>query len=87
MLVVVFYAPGGSLDDTIIREARAGALSTHAGFLALNVTRNGAVTGPAKQYDVYEAPAILVFRGRHVVSRFDTYADRETVAQAIVNAR
>jgi hypothetical protein len=86
IVVLAFYAPQGSVDDAVIREARAGALDAGAGFLAVNVTRNGDVSQPATQYDVFEAPAVLVFRSSKVVARFDSYADRETIAQAVVNA-
>jgi hypothetical protein len=86
--VVVFYTSKGAVDNAAIREARAAAVETEAGFLAFNAEAGGTVAKLAQDYDVLAAPAVLVFRsGPKVTTRFDGYADRETVAQAIDNAR
>lgn len=86
--VVVFYSPDGDVDTAAIREARAAAVELGAGFVALNAEAGGSVAKLAQDYDVFAAPAVLVFRpGPKVTTRFDGYADRETVAQAIANAR
>jgi hypothetical protein len=53
------------------------------------VKANGQVSELAERYDVLEAPAVLVFvRGRSpkLAARFDRFADRETIAQAVENA-
>jgi hypothetical protein len=87
VVVVVFYAPQSSVDSEAVQEARAGALAAGAGFLSVNVSKEAEVANLAQRYAVREAPAILVFvRGPRVVSQFDL-VDRETVAQAVVNAR
>jgi hypothetical protein len=55
----------------------------------VNVKANGQVSELAARYDVLEAPAVLVFvRGRSpkLAARFDRFADRETIAQAVDNA-
>jgi hypothetical protein len=55
----------------------------------VNVKVNGEVSKLAERYDVSEAPAILVFvRGPapRLAARFDRFADRQTVAQAVENA-
>lgn len=84
--VVVFYTPGGKVDTAAIREARAAALEADVGFLALNAAAEGTVAKLAQDYDVFAAPAVLVFvRGPKVASQFG-YADRNTVAQAVANA-
>lgn len=86
-VVVVFRTPGGGVDTVAVREARAGAIAAGAGFLAVNVARNAAVSDLARRYEVREAPAVLVFlRGPKVAAHFDGYADRDTVAQAVSNA-
>ena len=86
-VVVVFYTPGGAVDSAAIREARAGALAVGAGFLSVNVKRNREVEKLAAEHGVMHAPGILVFvRGPKVAFQFG-YADRETVAQAVANAR
>jgi hypothetical protein len=86
--VVVFYTPEAGVDTAQVREARAGALSVDAGFLALDVTKPGSPARLASRFEVRMAPAVLVVvRGRRVAAHFDGYVDRETVAQAVANSR
>ncbi|HEV3408345.1 MAG TPA: hypothetical protein VG079_06635 [Gaiellaceae bacterium] len=86
-VVVVFYAPGASLDALTTREARAGAQAAGAGFLAVDASKESAVAALAKEHDLRAAPGILVVtRGPKVAVRFDSFEDRETIAQAAVNA-
>jgi hypothetical protein len=88
VVVVVFQTPGADLDATAVREARAGAAAADGGFLAVDVEKEGDVSDLADEYDVLEAPTVLVLvRSGEVRSRFDGYVDRETVAQAVTNAR
>lgn len=88
VVVVLFYAPGDGYDTIQTRETRAGALAARAGFLALDVTKNSAVSALAAEYDVRDAPATLIFRrGPKVVYRVAGYMDRSAVAQAAANAR
>jgi hypothetical protein len=87
--VVLFYTPASGLDGTTVLETRSAALDTGAAFLPVNVKANGQVSELAERYDVLEAPAVLVFvRGRSpkLAARFDRFADRETIAQAVDNA-
>jgi hypothetical protein len=87
--VVLFYTPASGLDGTTVLETRSAALDTGAAFLPVNVKANGQVSELAERYDVVEAPAILVFvRGASpkLAARFDRFADRETIAQAVENA-
>jgi hypothetical protein len=87
VVVVLFYAPGDDYDTIQTRETRAGALAAHAGFLALNVTKNQQVAALAAQYEVREAPATFVFtRGPRVAYRVAGYMDRAAIAQAVANA-
>ncbi len=87
VVVVLFYAPGDDYDTIQARETRAGALAAKAGFLALNVTKNGQVAELAAEYDVREAPATLIFtRGPRVAFRVAGYMDRQAVAQAAADA-
>jgi hypothetical protein len=86
-VVVVFYAPGASLDALTTREARAGAQAADAGFLAVDVSKESAVAALAKEHALRAAPGILVVtRGPEVAVRFDSFEDRETIAQAAANA-
>jgi hypothetical protein len=87
VVVVVFHTPGSDLDAAAVREARAGADSAGVGYLAVDVTNNGAVTELAVEYEVSEAPTVLVVvKSGEAVSRFDGIVDRKTVAQAATNA-
>jgi hypothetical protein len=88
IVVVVFHTPGSDLDGTAVREARAGAATADGGFLAVNVEKEGAVAELAAEYEVLGAPTVLVLgQSGAVRSRFEGYVDRETVAQAVTNAR
>jgi hypothetical protein len=87
-VVVLFYTPEASYDALQTREARAGAQTGGAGFLALDVSRDKKTAALATSYDVRDAPAILVFaRGPRVAVRLDGYADRDTIEQAALIAR
>ena len=86
-VVVVFHTPGSDLDSAAVREARAGARATGAGFLAVDVTKEGAVADLAAEHEVLEAPTVLVvIRSGEARFRFEGIVDRETVAQAVTNA-
>jgi hypothetical protein len=88
VVVVVFHTPGADLDGEALREARAGAVASHAGFLAVDVTRETAVLEIAAEYEVLGSPTILVVvKSGEARSRFEGYVDRQTVAQAVTNAR
>ena len=87
--VVLFYTPASGLDGTTVLETRSAALDTGAAFLPVNVKASRQVAELAERYDVLEAPATLVFvRGPapRVAARFDRFADRQTIAQAVENA-
>jgi hypothetical protein len=87
VVVVLFYEPGASYDTIQTREARAGALSAHAGFLAVNVSKNEEVSALAAQYNVLESPTVLVFRrGPKLKARLEGFNDRTTIVQAVRNA-
>jgi hypothetical protein len=87
IVVIVFHKPGSDLDAAAVREARAGASEAGAGYLAVDVTKEGAVADLAAEYGVLEAPTVLVvIRSGEARSRFGGIVDRETVAQAVTNA-
>jgi hypothetical protein len=88
VVVVVFHTPGSDVDAAAVREARAGATEAGVGYLAVDVTKEGAVAELAAEYEVVEAPTVLVVvRSGEAVSRFDGIVDRTTVAQAATDAR
>jgi len=95
VVVVALYAPRSSVDVVARDEARQGAAMAGAGFVALNVADNkvaapltSLLTGAATAADrVLDDPAVLVFQqSKTLFVRFNGYTDRDTVAQAAVNA-
>ena len=95
VVVVSLYAPRSSVDAMATDEARHGAALAGAGFVAFSVANERIVspltsllTGAQTAADrVLDGPAVLVFqRPRTLFVRFNGFADRDTVAQAVVNA-
>ena len=95
VVVVSLYAPRSSVDAMATDEAKHGAALAGAGFVAFNVADEKIVspltsllTGAQTAADrVLDGPAVLVFqRPRTLFVRFNGFADRDTVAQAVVNA-
>jgi len=86
-VVVLFYNPGASYDGIQTREARAGALLAHAGFVAVDVSKNREVAQLAAGYDVLESPTVLIFaRPLKLKARIVGFYDRTAVLQAVRNA-
>ena len=86
-VVVLFYEPGATYDAIQTREARAGALLAHAGFVSVNVSKNGEAGQLASQYNVLESPTVLIFtRGHSLKSRIEGFYDRIAIVQAVKNA-
>jgi len=95
VVVVALYAPRSSVDAVARDEARQGAGIAGAGFVALDVSDNkvaapltSLLTGAATAADrVLDDPAVLVFQQpKTLFVRFNGFTDRDTVAQAAVNA-
>jgi hypothetical protein len=87
VVVVSLYAPDLPLDDMALREARAGAASVGAGFVALNVLNESQSRPLTEKLGLLEDPAVLVFkRPGEVFVRLTGFADQQTVAQAARNA-
>jgi hypothetical protein len=95
VVVVSLYAPKSSVDAVARDEARQGAALAGAGFVALNVANDkvaapltSLLTGAATAADrVLDDPAVLIFQQpKTLFVRFNGYTDRDTVAQAAVNA-
>ena len=70
-----------------MREARAGAEQAGSSFVRVDV-RKDEVASLNALYGVQQDPAVLVLRppAGSLVVRLDGFADRETVAQAALNA-
>jgi thiol:disulfide interchange protein len=87
VVVVSLYAPDVALDDTAMREARAGAAAAGVGFVALDVLNESQSRPLTKLLGVLEDPTVLVFRRPDkLVVRLTGFADMQTVLQAARNA-
>jgi hypothetical protein len=87
VVVVALYAPDVPLDEMAVAEARSGAASVGAGFVALNVYNESQARPLTKLLGVLEDPTVLVFkRPGSLFLRLAGFADEQTVAQAARNA-
>jgi hypothetical protein len=95
VVVVSLYTPGASVDALATDEARHGALAAHVGFVSFDVADEKVVSplsslltgAPTPADRVLDGPAALVFvRPNRLFVRFNGFADRDTVAQAALNA-
>jgi hypothetical protein len=87
-VVAVVYAPGDALDAVVLAQARQGANSQHAGFVALNV-HDDAVAGATATWmkSVFEPAVLVVKRPGKIAAELDGYVDSTMVAQAVVDSR
>ena len=87
LVVAVLFDPQARIDGITVAEASAAAEVSHAGFVPLNVLDPHEAGLLVRQLGVLPDPAVLVYRrpGK-LVARFDGFADRDTVAQAVANA-
>ena len=87
VVVVSLFDPQARVDQISLAEASAGAKAARAGFVPLDVLRQGQAGPLVRQFGVLPDPAVLVYRRPgDLVARFDGFADRDTVAQAVANA-
>ncbi len=87
VVVVSLHVPNVELDEMAMLEARAGAVSAGAGFVALDVSKERDARPLTKLLGVLEDPAVLIFRRPDVlVIQFAGFADQQTVFQAARNA-
>jgi hypothetical protein len=86
VVVVALYDPNATIDGAALAEARAGAKLGGVSFVPIDV-RSRAVDSLNARYGVVHDPSVLVLRPPDsVVVRIDGFADRDTVAQAALNA-
>ena len=87
VVVVSLFDPQARVDQISLAEASAGAKAADAGFVPLDVLRQSQGGPLVRQLGVLPDPAVLVYRRPgDLVARFDGFADRDTVAQAVANA-
>jgi hypothetical protein len=95
VVVVSLFTPGASVDAMATAEAKRGAATAHAGFVAFSVADEKIVSpltslmtgAPTPADRVLDGPAVLVFvRPNTLFVRLNGFADGDTVAQAVANA-
>jgi hypothetical protein len=88
VVVVSLFAGGAEVDQLTSEEARAGARSAGAGFVALDVlAKRNAEPVATFLGGVLEPPVVLVYqRPAALFLKFDGFVDRDTVAQAATDA-
>ena len=87
VVVVAVYMPGASVDALVRREAKAGARAARAGYVAVSALSERLVRPLVAKTGVLPAPAVLVLERPGVVVATLSVTDRETVAQAVAQAR
>ena len=89
VVVVSLWGTGGKIDEMSRDEAGAGAAAVGAGFVPLNVIERAreAEALTLKLGVMLRAPGVLLFTsGGKLANTLDGFRDRETVAQAALNA-
>ena len=87
--VVALWGSGGKIDAMSRDEAAAGASAARAGFVPIDVIKNSreAEALTLKLGFVLRAPGVLVFKNPDTLANtLDGFRDRETVAQAALDA-
>jgi outer membrane biosynthesis protein TonB len=86
--VVSLVTPDARIDSLVAAEAAAGARAAEAAFVTVDVSRERQVKPFTLMLGVLETPTVLVFkRPGELFVQLDGYADLDTVAQAVDNAR
>ncbi|MGE5275177.1 MAG: hypothetical protein ACM3QU_15625 [Verrucomicrobiota bacterium] len=86
VVVIALYDPNAKIDKGALAEAKAGARLGHGAFVPIDV-RSHAVDSLNARYGAVQDPAVLVLRPPDsLVVRIDGFADKDTVAQAALNA-
>ncbi len=89
VVVVSLWGTDGKIDGMSRDEAGAGAAAVGAGFVSFNVIERGreAEALTLKLGVMLRAPGVLLFtRGGKLANTLEGFRDRETVAQAALNA-
>jgi hypothetical protein len=87
VVVVVVYMPGASVDAVVRAEAKAGARQARAGLVQLSALSERLVEPLVAKTGVLPNPAVVVVKRPGVVVASLGVTDRQTVAQAVVQAR
>lgn len=87
VVVVVVYMPGAGVDSVVRAEARAGARRSRAGFVAISALSEPLVRPLVARTGVLPDPAVVIVKRPGIVTAMLGVTDRETVAQAVAQAK
>ena len=85
--VVAIYMPGAAVDAIVRAEARAAAVRSKAGFVAISALNERLLQAFVARTGVLPDPAVVIIKRPGVVTATLSVTDRETIAQAIAQAR
>jgi len=87
VVVVAVYVPGASVDAFVRKEARAAAKMSRAADLGLSPSRKTALERLVSKTGLLPDPAVVVIRRPGEVAATLSVADRQTIAQAVLQAK
>jgi hypothetical protein len=87
VVVVAVYMPGARVDAVVRREARAAAISSRAGYIPISALSERLVGPLVAKTGVLPDPAVVIVKRPGVVTAMLSVADRDTIAQAVVQAK
>jgi hypothetical protein len=88
VVVVAIVSPGSDVDEVALSEAKAGADKANAAFVQVNAYKQNQIGPLASKVQITSNPAILVMKRPTQVSiQIAGFADRESIAQAVDDAR
>jgi hypothetical protein len=87
VVVIALYMPGSRVDAVVRREARAGAIASRVGFVDVSASNNLVAGQLLAKTGVLPDPAVVVVRRPGTVVATLGVADRETVEQAVAQAK
>jgi hypothetical protein len=87
VVVVSLFTPRAEYDRRVLAHARAGARTSGAAFVAINVRTERKARQLATFFEAAPSPSVIVVRrpGK-VVTQFNGFVDSAVVAQAALNA-
>ena len=87
VVVVAVYMPRAAVDAVVRTEARAAAVRSRAGYVAISALNEPLVRLLVARTGVLPDPAVLIVKRPGVVTATLSVTDRETIAQAVSQAR
>lgn len=87
VVVVAVYVPGASVDAFVQAEAQAAAKMARAAYIGVSTEHETALQRIVLKAGVLPDPAVVVVKRPGTVSTTLGVADRQTIAQAVLQAK